>query len=148
MLENGTPRQEEPLKTVTGEWTEDAPAVLDRLTEAQFPDSQTEALRASPAPWERGCDWAKAKKIVTLERFRWAISIFESYKVPGSDGTYPVLLQKSMRVLSLPLCKLLRACLATGCLHTQGRESSSGNRVGLQTDKSDFFHTETNGEIS
>ena len=62
----------------------------------------------------RGCDWARAKKIVTLERLRWAINTFEPYKAPGSDGIYPVLLQKGMRVLALPLCKLLRACLALG----------------------------------
>ena len=62
----------------------------------------------------RGCDWATAKKIVTLGRLRWAISTFEPYKAPGSDGIYPVLLQKGMRVLALPLCKLPRACLAMG----------------------------------
>ena len=45
---------------------------------------------------------------------RWAISTFEPYKAPGGDGIYPVLLQKGMRVLALSLCKLLRACLATG----------------------------------
>ena len=49
-----------------------------------------------------------------------------------------------MRVIALPL----RACLATGLVHTQGRASPFGNCGGLQTDESDFFHSETNGEIS
>ena len=57
---------------------------------------------------------ATAKKIVTLERLRWAISTFEPYKAQSSNGIHPVLLQKGMRVLALPLCKLLRACLAMG----------------------------------
>ena len=64
------PRQEGPLNTVTREWAKNAPAVLDGLIEAHFPDAQREASLASPAPWARECDWAKAKKIFTLERLR------------------------------------------------------------------------------
>ena len=82
-----------------------------------FPDARVEASRSSPVPKAKGCDWATAKKIVTLEKLRWAlwaISNFEPYKAPGSDGIYPVLLQKDMSVLSLPLCKLMKACLAMG----------------------------------
>ena len=73
-----------------------------------------EAPYASPAPLETGYGWAKAKKIVTLERLRWAIKTFKLYKAPGSDRIYPVLLQKGtrlMRVLALPLCKLLKGFL-------------------------------------
>ena len=44
------------MKTVTGEWAEDAPAVLDELIEAHF-----------PAPWAAGCDWAMAKKLSLLK---------------------------------------------------------------------------------
>ena len=73
-----------------------------------------EAPRSSPVLKARECDWATAKMIVTLERLRCAISTFEPYKAPGSDGIYPVLLQKGMRVLASPLCKLLRACLVMG----------------------------------
>ena len=73
-----------------------------------------EAPRSSPVPKARGCDWATANKIVTLERLRWAISTFEPYKSPGSHRIYPVLLRKVMRVLALPLCNLLRACMTMG----------------------------------
>ena len=144
VLQNGTPRQVGPLKTVTGEWAEDATAVLEGLITAHFPDAQVEAPRPSPVPGARRCDWAIAKKIVTLERLRWAISTFEPYKAPGSDGIYPVLLQKRMRFCrvvslhvaeSLPghgLCaRLLSRSL--GGVYTQGGASSSRISEGLQT---------------
>ena len=60
-----------------------------------------EAPRSSSVPKARGYDWATARKIVTLERLRWAISAFKPYKAPGSDGIYPVLLQKGVRMLAL-----------------------------------------------
>ena len=108
VLRKDTPRQVGPLKTATGEWAEEAPTVLEGLLAAHFPDAQVKAPRFSPVPNASGCAWATAKKIVTLERLRWAISTFEPYKAPGSDEIYPVLLQKGMRVLALPLCNLLR----------------------------------------
>ena len=114
MLWNGIPRQVGPFKTVTGEWAEDAPAVLEEILAAHFPDARVEAPLSSTVPKARGCDWATAKKIVSLERLRWAISTFEPYKALGSDGIHPVLLRKGIRMLALPLCKLLRACLAAG----------------------------------
>ena len=73
---------------------------------------------SSPVPKARGCDWARAKKIVTFETLRWAISTFEPYKTPSSDRIYPVLLQKGMIVLVLPLCKLLTACLSMIYVYT------------------------------
>ena len=109
MLRIGVPRQEGPLKTVTDEGAEDLAAFLEGLIVAHFPDARVEAPRSTPAS---GCDWATAKKIVTLERLRWAISTFEPYKAPCSEGIYLILLQKGMRVHALALCKLLRACLA------------------------------------
>ena len=92
VLRNGTPKQVGPLKTVTGEWAEDAPAVLEGLIAAHFPDVRVEAPRSSPVPKARGCDWATAVKIATLETLRWALSTFEPCKAPGSDGIYLVLL--------------------------------------------------------
>ena len=118
MLHNGAPRKEGPLKTVIGEWAEDAPAVLDSLIEAHFL-----APHASAASWAKRCNWAKAKKIIILERLRWAISTFEPYKALRGDGIYPALLQKGMRVLALPLCKLLRACLAMGFVPSYWQEA-------------------------
>ena len=99
---------------VTGEWAEDAAAVLEGLIAMHFLDARVEAPRSLPVPMARGCEWTRAKKIVILESLRWATSTFELYKDPGSDGIYPVLFQKGIRVLALPLCKLLRACLAMG----------------------------------
>ena len=75
-------------------------AVLEGLITAHFPDNQVEAPRSCPVPRAIGCDWATAKKIVTLEKLRWAISTFVPFKAPGSDWIYSVLLQKGMRVLA------------------------------------------------
>jgi len=42
-------------------------------------------------------DWNMAKKIVTEERVRWAVSLFAPYKSPGIDGIFSALLQKADR---------------------------------------------------
>ena len=46
---------------VTGEWAEDAKAVLEGLITAHFPDARVEAPRPSPVFRARGCDWGTAK---------------------------------------------------------------------------------------
>ena len=66
-MQNGTPRQVGPLKKVTGEWAEDAPAVHEGLIAAHFPDARVEASHSSSVPKARGCDWATARKIVILK---------------------------------------------------------------------------------
>ena len=54
VLRNGAPRQEGPLRTVTGEWAEDAPAVLDGLIAAHFPDARSEAPGLLRCIWQEG----------------------------------------------------------------------------------------------
>lgn len=91
---------------------EAANVVRKKLISAHFPEAGREARRASPVPMARRYDWAKAMKIVFLERLRWATNTFEPLKAPASDEIHPAFLQKSKRVLAIPFCKLLRACLA------------------------------------
>ena len=55
---------------------------------------------------ENNCWLKNGGEIVPLESLRWTISTFEPYKAPGSEGICPELLQKSMKVLALALCKL------------------------------------------
>ena len=71
VLRNGTPRHKGTLKTVTGELEKKAPAVLNGMIVAYFLDAQTETPYTSPAPLATGCDWTKAKRIVTLEELRY-----------------------------------------------------------------------------
>ena len=70
VLYSGAARQEEDLKTETGEWVEDAPAVLEEIVVPRFLDNRAEAPQALTVPMARECDWAKAKEIVTLVRLR------------------------------------------------------------------------------
>ena len=62
----------------------------------------------------RGCDWKLAKRIVTLDRLKWAVGTFGLYKASGGDGISPILLKKGLKALALPLYKLLGASPAIG----------------------------------
>ena len=55
VLRNGVSRQEGTVKTVISEWAEGAPAVLEGLIAAHFPDARVEAARSSPVPKARQC---------------------------------------------------------------------------------------------
>ena len=64
-----------------------------------------------------------AKKIVTEERVRWAVSLFAPYKSPGIDGIFPALLQKGLDILIETVVKIFRACIAYGYIPVQWRTS-------------------------
>ena len=61
--------------------------------------------------WQVGVTGSRLRKVLSFtdERLRKAISNFDPYKVSESDGVYPTLLQKDLRMLVLPFCKTLRA---------------------------------------
>jgi len=46
-----------------------------------------------------------------------------SYKSPGQDGIYPVLLQKGLQLLLYPLCKIYRASISLGYIPKIWREA-------------------------
>ena len=60
-----------------------------------------------------------ARKIVTEERVRWAVSLFAPYKSPGIDGIFPALLQKGLDILIETMVKIFRACIAYGYMPVQ-----------------------------
>ena len=68
-------------------------------------------------------NWNMAKRIVTEERVRWAVSLFAPYKSPGIDGIFPALLQKGLDILIDTLVKIFRACVAYGYIPVQWRTS-------------------------
>jgi len=68
-------------------------------------------------------DWNMAKKIVTEERVRWAVSLYAPYKSPDIDGIFPALLQKGLDILIETLVKIFRACIGYGYIPVQLRTS-------------------------
>ena len=100
----------------TASWAEDALAVLGGFLDAHFPgykEVPDEGIHFSRA---RGCDSELAKRRVTLDRLKWDADFFVPNTRPftGGDGIFPILLKKGLKVLALPLFKLLRASLAKG----------------------------------
>jgi len=59
-------------------------------------------------------NWHVASTMVTPDRISWAIKTMATYKSPGIDGIYPILLQKGLQHLLDPLCAIYRASLALG----------------------------------
>ena len=101
------------IRLGTGEWAEDERSALDCLLDKHFPQHDTvtmeqHELRAS------GADWELARRICAEDRVRCAMSTFDPFKVPGTDGIFPALLQKGLDLLAPILVKLFRACLAFG----------------------------------
>ncbi len=55
-----------------------------------------------------------ARKVVTEDRVRWAVSSFMPYKAPGPDGIYPICLQKGLDLIIKHLIKVYRGSVAMG----------------------------------
>lgn len=72
-----------------------------------LPDFQEHIVRVDPYT-----DWVK--QIVNEKTVRRAIWRFGSYKKPGRDGIYPVIIQKSLDLIILHLIELFRFSLVTG----------------------------------
>jgi hypothetical protein len=56
--------------------------------------------------------WRPAAKLVYPSGVEWAIKTFKPYKVPGTDGTYPILLQERLKCLLGHHTKVFRASTA------------------------------------
>jgi len=48
----------------------------------------------------------------------WAIGTFQPYKSPGPDGIQPILLQRALNQLAVPIRKILISSLALGHIPT------------------------------
>ncbi|XP_051172235.1 uncharacterized protein LOC127288673 [Leptopilina boulardi] len=51
---------------------------------------------------------------MTPEKIDWALGLFKPFKAPGGDGIYPILLQKGLRYVRIPLVKIMRTSIALG----------------------------------
>lgn len=101
----------------TGEYTSSDAEALGSLLRAHIPgfasSGAAEGVRHR-SPFNGSRDWALAAKIATRSSVEWAIGEFAPFKTPGSDGIFPALLQQGLDLLSSPLVKIFRACLAIG----------------------------------
>jgi hypothetical protein len=97
---------------------------LDLFLATHFPGSicaEGGVVPASAGHTNR-LDWQVAAKVVTYRRVEWAIDSFASYKSPGVDRIFLVLLQQGWEVLIPYLIKIFRACLVTGYVPTVWRQ--------------------------
>jgi len=91
--------------------------VLRHLLDTHFPGNKlyTNDINNSSHNQQASAeDWNMARKIVTEDRVRWAVSLFAPYKSPGIDGIFPALLQKGLDILIETMVKIYRACIAYG----------------------------------
>ena len=115
---------------------------LQELLGAHLPDFNTNyspgVLASTRDPG--AADWRLAQRAVGFGRVKWAVNSFLPYKSPGPDGVYPVLLQKGLEALEVPLTKVFRACIALGYVPVKWRISRvafipKGGRVGHSVPK-------------
>lgn len=85
--------------------------------------SFTTTPSSAGSKWVPSTNWDIAATVVTLDRISWAIATMAPFKSPGTDGIYPVLLQKGLQPLLNPLCDIYRASLALGYLPQAWRVS-------------------------
>lgn len=112
------PFQPELLCNENGESTTSSEEALNLLLEKHFPGIETNNLtRSIPKNRKRKPnykDWQTARRLITVDRVKWAIKSFKPFKSPGIDQILPVLIIESRDILIPTLVKLLQASLAHG----------------------------------
>lgn len=113
------------LKLPNGQYTSDRKETFVHLLETHFPGCKTREERTDTQELNHFGgfgDCVLARRVVTPDRVRWAVTTFEPYKSPGPDGIYPVLLQKGLDVLLPILVRIFRSCLSLGYIPKPWRE--------------------------
>jgi hypothetical protein len=59
-------------------------------------------------------DWAVSKRVISYDKLKWAVFVFQPYKSPGINGIMPIMLQQGFELLAGKLLMLRRASLALG----------------------------------
>ena len=59
-------------------------------------------------------DWAVSRRVISVDKLKWAVFLFKPYKSPGIDGIMPIMLQPVFELLAGKRLMLLRASLALG----------------------------------
>lgn len=103
------------LRNTSGNYSQSFDESNQILLDCHFPANYTgEDVIAQntspPEPSTRG--WKDAVRVVTIKKLTWAVSLFDSYKSPGPDNVYPILLQKSIDIVGKNLRDIMRASIA------------------------------------
>jgi hypothetical protein len=111
----------ESIKLLNGQYTQTGKKTLRELYRVHSPGSAGEEvtleghgqpnLRAFAVHWE---DWKLVKKVNDQSKIRWAISTFKPFKLAGTNGIVPALLQQGVEHLMTHLYHIFRACLTRG----------------------------------
>lgn len=109
-----TLRKEDGVRTETGSET------LKVMFDTHFPELKVIQDDHGPISWKEQqrrtskYDWIIAKREVDECNVKWALESFQSFKAPGPDNIYPILLQQGASILGPHLCRLYKACIAFG----------------------------------
>lgn len=112
------------LKLPTGEYTTNEQGALEHLLSVHFPgsvviqgddDVDTEINNVRRAN-------GISHQIFALQKIKWAIGTFQSFKTAGPDGIFPKLLQEGIEVLGQPLKNIFEASHDLGYIPRAWRE--------------------------
>lgn len=111
------------LKKEDGSYTKSSEEVVDLLMQTHFPGAKpANTTEPQPIRTPNATDWNLAVTIVTNRRLEWAINSFKPFKSPGSDGIYPIVVQKASSMIMKPMKEILQAVLAMGYIPGAWRE--------------------------
>ena len=104
-----------------GTFTDSPEETLQVLLDTHFPDkTEDEPLPQERVPDEGNLD---INSIVNEQSVRAAFRSFQPYKAPGTDGIFPILIQKGMDVIVDKLIVIFRKSLITGKIPKRWLES-------------------------
>jgi hypothetical protein len=111
------------LQLQNGEYTTTVNWTLEELLRVYFPGSETilessggwEVLELEFPKWKGSWeDWVVSRRIISYNKLKLAVFLFQPYKSPGIDGIMPIMLQQGFELLVGKLLILLRVSLALG----------------------------------
>jgi hypothetical protein len=117
------------IKLPNGQHTQAGTGTLKELQTVHFPASDAKEMT-----WQRQGqsnlwtytahkeNWKLSKRVILQSKIRWAINTFKPFKLAGTDGIVPALLQQGVNYLTTHLCQIFRACLARGYIPTASRQ--------------------------
>ena len=114
------------VKKPDGTYTQSPSEALQHLLDVHFPENTPQNTpRTKPRINQKDIHnkWIEASKIVSETKIKRAIESFQPYKSPGTDGIYPIMLQKAIDAIVTNLDNIYRACLVHGYIPEVWRES-------------------------
>lgn len=119
------------LRLPDGSYTRDSAEMLDFLMTTHFPNCIDHEVDVPVTPSSRTeltvPSDTELKKILSIcdpNKIKWMVNKFLPFKSPGSDGIFPILLQKGFGLLEERLRKIFIACLSNAYIPSPWRTVS------------------------